>query len=176
MQEMVQVETPFETVWWGAYVGADEQLRRLWARLRDEWLRDKFGISQSRHTRRSYETASNQWLDFLAGQRHRDGRPVQPWEVTGVHVRAWVEALEGKGLAAATINQRLAACSSFYRFVIDEVHLVDGVERTAFFDAEGRTRANPFRTGNVRRPRFSSAIWRPSAMPAWRALATMLCC
>ena len=142
---------PFATMWAGAYAGAEGQLHRAWEKLREQWLRSKFRMSESDETRRSYETAINLWLDFLTTIRHPDGRPVQPWEVTSYHVEAWQSKLEIEGLAPTTINQRLAACSSFYSYVAAEKALVQGVEISAFMDATGKTRANPFKGNSVQR-------------------------
>lgn len=143
----------FAAVWSGAYAGAEEGMRRLWDRLRDAWLKTKAAKSGSAHTRRSYEYGSAEWLDYLATLRHGDNRPVKPWEATAEHVRLWQETLAAQGLSPASINQRLAACSSFYTFVIQEKGLVDGVEVTAFMDRTGRTRSNPFSGSNVQRAR-----------------------
>lgn len=143
----------FAELWANAYDGADEQLHRVWDRLRDEWLRMKETKSKSRHTRRSYETASAAWLDFLATQRHADGRTVRAWQATSGHVRTWREHLAQQGLAESSINQRLAACSSFYSFVIRERYLVNGMEVSAFMDAKLQTRSNPFHGNNVQRGR-----------------------
>ena len=143
----------FAAVWDGAYAGAEEGMRRLWDRLRDAWLKTKLGKSGSAHTRRSYEYGSAEWLDYLAMLRHGDGKPVKAWEATAEHVRMWQEHLTEQGLGPASVNQRLAACSSFYTFVIQERGLVDGVEVTAFMDRTGRTRANPFAGSNVQRAR-----------------------
>ena len=95
---------PFATMWAGAYAGAEGQLHRAWEKLREQWLRSKFRMSESDETRRSYETAINLWLDFLTTIRHPDGRPVQPWEVTSYHVEAWQSKLEIEGLAPTTIK------------------------------------------------------------------------
>lgn len=146
--------TSFAAMWGGAYEGAEETLRRVWDRLRDAWLKTKQGKSGSLHTRRSYEYATAEWLDYLATLRHGDGRPVKPWEATADHVRLWQEHLsEERGLAPSSVNQRLAACSSYYTFVIREKGLVDGVEVSAFMDRTGKTRSNPFNGGNVQRAR-----------------------
>nr|HRJ40850.1 site-specific integrase [Caldilineaceae bacterium] len=129
-------------------VSPDRQERAmlgLWYRLRDQWLH----IQESDATRRAYATASMMWLDWLAD------RDVQPWAVTTSHVRAWQDWLTESGNAPATVNARLSAVSSWYQFVINEVHIVDGVERSAFFDANGATRANPFKIGNLKRPKVT---------------------
>lgn len=137
--------------------GAEEQMRALWLELRDAWLRTKESRSGSAHTRRSYETATIEWIKFLSTLIHADGRTVQLWEATTNHVRAWQQnLLISKGLSPASVNQRMAACSSYYSFVIRERALVQGVEVTAFMDASGKTRDNPFYGGNVQRQRTNS--------------------
>lgn len=154
LPERAAVPQSFAAVWGGAYEGAEEALRRVWDRLRDAWLKTKQGKSGSLHTRRSYEFATAEWLDYLATLRHDDGRTVKAWEATADHVRMWqYELLEERGLAPSSVNQRLAACSSYYAFVIREKGLVDGVEVSAFMDRTGKTRSNPFSGGNVQRAR-----------------------
>jgi site-specific recombinase XerD len=136
---------PLATMWQVDPEIAAENLRRLWYRLRDTWLDAAEDRSQSRHTRRAYMKATNLWLDYLGDLG------VQPWTATTAHVRGWQSRMAASGNTDATVNARMSAVSSWYSFVINEVHMVDGVERTAFFDANGTTRANPFRVGNIRR-------------------------
>lgn len=145
----------FDAVWSAAYGSADEQLRTIWVRLRDAWLRSKKG---SEHTRRSYERASSDWMAFISGLRV-NGQPLQLWQVTTEHVRLWQEQLAER-LSASTVNQRLSACSSWYSFVINERGMVDGYEVSAFMDRSGKTRANPFAAATVARDkevRYSKA-------------------
>lgn len=141
-------QTDLSLIWNGAFAQAEAAMTRLWAKLRAEWLR----TYKSKATRRTYETATDQWLDYLSTQLDPNGQPVQPWAIDAGHVRGWLQTLEAAASAPATINQRLAACSSWYSFVINERHLVDGIERSAFFDAAGNTRANPFHAHNIQRP------------------------
>lgn len=143
--ELVQAAP--ETAWQVDTRTADQSLLALWYRLRDEWL----GAASSAATRRTYATATSQWLDWLANQN----QGLHPWQVTAAHVRDWQRWLSASGKSDSTVNARLSACSSWYSFVINEVHLVNGVERSAFFDARGNTRANPFRVGNVSRAKVS---------------------
>lgn len=123
-------------------------LLTIWYRLRDEWLALPKGRNKttSPNTRKAYEIATHLWFAWLADHN------LTPWAATAQHVRAWTTWLADTGSGPATINQRLAACSSYYSFIIREKHLVAGIERSAFEDAAGRTRANPFTTGNVTRP------------------------
>ena len=65
----------------------------------------------SPHTKRAYDTALRQYLDWLDG-------------VPGVHwtrpprrtLRAYLAELDGRGLSRSTISSRIAALRSFYRF------------------------------------------------------------
>lgn len=110
-----------------------------WLELRDRWLRRY----TSPKTKDAYQKAFNRWYEFI-------GKPL--WQVTSDDVEAWIEDMQGAELSHATINLQLAACSSFYSYVVKSVRLgADGIERTLFFDGAGRTRSNPFRSGNVER-------------------------
>lgn len=81
---------------------------------------------------------------------------VQPWQVSPNHVNDFGHWLGTLGKSDATIGHRLAACSSFYDHVIRDVRMDDtGVEHTIYFDRTGRTRANPFKSGNVERPEIT---------------------
>jgi len=123
---------------------ASHQLRLAWTVQRDAWLRaNRKGRPSSPATRRAYASATTAFQEFTG---------VDWWLVTPDHVRAWQEHMRDQGLSEATINQRLSAVSSFYSWVIREQKLgADGVERSLFFDAHGRTRANPFRANNLER-------------------------
>lgn len=145
-------QDPFSVLFNTAYHGQEQKMMALWTALRDAWLHTKESKSGSQHTRRSYETATIEWFDFLASQSNPDGSGVRPWQVTAQHVRNWQEyLLNVRNLKPSSINQRLASCSSFYSFVIRERGLVNGVEVTAFMDARGNTRSNPFAGSNVQR-------------------------
>lgn len=136
---------------------SDTSLLHVWYQLREAWLNLPKGRRriQSVHTRAAYERATRVWFEYLAAQG------VQPWEASSPHVRAWIEWLAACGASPATVGLRVAACSSFYTFVIREKHLVGGVEVSAFIDASGKTRDNPFRTGNVVRPALVHADQHP---------------
>lgn len=133
------------TIWTVGSAQTERDLLNLWYRLREQWLH----IQESDATRRAYSTATLMWLDWLAD------RDVQPWAATSAHVRAWQDWLTASGNAPSTVNARLSATSSWYQFVINEVHIVNGIERSAFFDANGTTRANPFKVGNIKRPKVT---------------------
>lgn len=144
--EVIEYEAPPLLAAWGVLPGSDDLDRlALWVHLRDQWL----AIQESAATRTSYKTGSIQWLRWLASQT------VYPWTVTSSHVRGWQAWLTQSGSSPSTVNQRLSAVSSWYQFVINEVHMVDGIERSAFNDANGSTRANPFKVGNLKRPKVT---------------------
>lgn len=112
--------------------------------LRERWL----SAFDSQHTRRAYARALNQWSSFLLEHER--------WLLEGdtnAMAAAWKDHLQHEcELAAASVNQRLAAVSSFYEFLArDKIVDENGVERSRFVDAAGRPRENPFRSGNSRR-------------------------
>lgn len=74
-----------------------------WGRAWAAWLGRK-----SANTQRAYRRA---WDDLLAFS----DRP--PWEIASSDLEAWLVDLRARGLAAATLGQRLAAVRSFYSFV-----------------------------------------------------------
>ena len=61
----------------------------------------------SPNTRRAYETAWSAFLNFCAKM---------PWEATPADVARWLDHLRTQDLSPATLQQRLAALSSFYAF------------------------------------------------------------
>lgn len=151
------LQTSFAEQWalaWRSAEFDEERQYWVWMEMRDAWLRTKEGKSNSRHTRRSYELASAQWFEFVASLADADGRPLRPWEATSEHVRLWQAHLERRGLAPASVNQRLAAASSFYGFVARERAVVNGVEISPLTDRLGRQRENPFLGGNIQRARI----------------------
>lgn len=102
------------------------------------WL-DSQGSS---HTRRAYDLAVRECVLYCE---------LQPWEIGRSDVAAWVQDMRARGLADTTINLRLAAVSSFYRFTTEEYTGVDadGIERPlhSFNPAAGkrlRNRITPY--------------------------------
>lgn len=141
----LQLLTPGQSIFEAAYTNqALHQLRLAWSEMRDRWLRaNRRGRPNSIATRKAYEAATNLFAAFTG---------LDWWLVTSDHVRAWQEHMEALALSRATINQRLSSVSSFYSYVLREQRLgADGIERSLFFDAQGRTRANPFKVGNLER-------------------------
>ena len=82
------------------------------------WLKGQ----DSANTRRAYDFAVRECI--LSCQ-------AQPWEIGRSDIAEWVMDMIERGLADATINQRLAAVSSFFRYASEEFTEVgaDGIER-----------------------------------------------
>ena len=81
-----------------------------WAQAYNLWLNSRASV----HTRRAYASA---WKAF---QEHTGKLP---WEVTRTDIARWLDVQRAAGLSASTINQRLAALSSFYTYV-SQVYLI----------------------------------------------------
>lgn len=79
---------------------------------------------------------------------------VEPWEVETEHIRAFQMHLRERGLAPATVGQRLAVVSSFFSFVIEERKRDEfGIERCLYADPTGKAYENPVRSRSVKRPK-----------------------
>jgi site-specific recombinase XerD len=129
-----------------------------WHEAYERWL----GRYPSASTQRAYRES---WRDFFQFV----GR--YPWQVLSSDARAWQESLEGRGLAAASINRYLAALSSFYSFVRrDLVRQPDGSERTIFVDGAGRGLENPFRAASLERKKKGPSAVNPLSAAELKAM------
>lgn len=97
---------------------------------------------RSGNTRRAYAVG---WESLLAASSKL------PWEINSTDVYRWVQGLREVGLSQATVNQRVAGISSFYRFVVRNyrVTLPDGRETALRVDnpaesSELRVPVNPY--------------------------------
>jgi integrase len=148
-----------------AQLANDEWMAVQWTNMHEDWLRFVTSSrSGSEHTLRNYRLATRQWREFVATLRHQEGPdagfPVKVWQVDANHVRQWQAQLGDSGASQATIGLKLSAVSSFYSFVINEKRMAFGVEMCLFVDALGNARANPFRFGNIQRPKVSNESGR----------------
>lgn len=148
MLPAVQAPDVLSSEWRVATNSAQYKMLAKWAELREKWLATKG--RKSVETRRSYEYATRSWFGYLSGLPTYGDEPIFPWLATSEHVRGWQLEMTDEGQSVRTVNQRLAACSSLYTFVIREKFMVEGVEMSLFIDRSGRTRENPFRT-NIER-------------------------
>lgn len=110
----------------------DVQLSR-WDEAYQLWLDSQASVN----TRRAYDLAVRNCVLFCE---------LQPWEIGRSDIAAWVQDMRARGLADTTINLRLAAVSSFYRFTTEEYTEVggDGIERPlhSFNPAAGKRLRN----------------------------------
>jgi len=83
-----------------------------WAETQADWLRALERRSGSPHTRRAYE---RDVADFYACHPG-----LLPWQVTPRHAEAWAQQLRARGLQPSTINRRIAALSSLYKYASTE--------------------------------------------------------
>ena len=74
----------------------------------------------SAHTLESYQNDLFQGLEFFAELLEKSETGLQPGDIDYPAVRAYLAALNKKGLARPTINRKLAAWRSFYRFLSRE--------------------------------------------------------
>ena len=173
--DLSQSATQFAADWNFAVKSAEDRRRYEWHKLILEWLDAKESRTGSRHTRRNYEGAVGRWLDFISTQANDMGDPLQLWEVDSGHVRAWQHQLQAAGLSDNYVNHQLSCVSSMYSFVIAEKRLINGVEIDMFVDTAGRTRANPFKSGNIQRARVDEyAAANPLSIAQFNDLLTYL--
>ncbi len=97
---------------------------------------------RSENTRRAYAVS---WESLLSAS----GK--YPWEINATDIYRWVNGMRELGLSQATVNQRVAGISSFYRFVVRNyrITLPDGHEATLRVDnpaesSELRVPVNPY--------------------------------
>src|SRR3989304_709664 len=85
---------------------------RAWTDAFEAWMDNL----RSENTRRAYRAA---WRDFLAFTDK------MPWEIGKAKVAEWAAAIRQQGLSDATLQQRLAALSSFYSFTMDDYTVIN---------------------------------------------------
>lgn len=132
-----------------------------WIEAYHAWLESKRRRSGGGNTVKTYETAWKQFFRFAQ---------VQPWEVTPALAQRWVVFLtqQGKetkdrtagaiikrqGLSASSVNLKLAALSSFYRFAIKNYDLWPANKRNPF-DGVERNKISPY--GRAKYPTVDEA-------------------
>lgn len=111
-----------------------------------EW----FANLGNKATRRAYETALKDFMQFTAIARPEEFRIV-----TRAHVIAWRDELERRALSATTIRHRLSALASLFEYLCEKNAVthnpVKGVKRPVPETNEGKT------------PALLSAITRPAS-------------
>lgn len=92
----------------------DPEINAKWSKAFANWLGGK-----AENTRRSYQTAWEELLDFTGKM---------PWEIGSSDIEDYVNSLR-QGYSDSTIQQRLAAISSFYSYARDKyMDIVDGIQ------------------------------------------------
>lgn len=105
-----------------AWAVAPEDSERYdrWLKCQFDWLNALERKSGRKNTRRAYE---RDVLDFFAAYANIR---LTPWQVTPSHAETWVQGLRyrdttsGRALSPATINRKIAALSSLYRYASTE--------------------------------------------------------
>lgn len=77
-----------------------------WADAFDAWLDQR----ERAHNRNIRSISHCAWRDLLSF------KPKAPWEITEADLLEWIDVLVERGLRPSTINQRLTALTSFYRY------------------------------------------------------------
>jgi len=109
-----------------------------WVECQRNWLSALEHRSGGRNTRRAY---TRDVADFFACHPG-----LNPWEVTPSHAEAWAQDMRRRGLKPATINRRVAALASLYRYAATEaVHVDPDGERRPLW-----VHPNPFASRSLR--------------------------
>ncbi len=74
----------------------------------------------SAHTFKNYQNDLWQGLEFFARLLNKEETNLQPFDIDHAAARAYLAGLRSQGLARATINRKLAAWRSFFRFLSRE--------------------------------------------------------
>lgn len=124
----------------------DRERYDRWLKCQFDWLNALERKSGARNTRRAYERDVLDFFGAYANQR------LMPWQVTPSHAESWVQILAGRGLSESTINRKVAALSSLYRYASVEAVYIgsDGAHAALwswpnpFGSRSLRTRISPY--------------------------------
>jgi site-specific recombinase XerD len=128
---------PDERVELDWYVAPEErEMYAVWQECRRQWLNSIERKSGKRNSRRAYDRDVIQFFMFFSLQN------LHEWQVNKIHAAMWVEGMAAEGLAPATINRKIAALSSFYRYASSDFVTTTG---------DGLwSHANPFSSRSIR--------------------------
>ncbi len=76
----------------------------------------RFERRYSRHTIISYENDLTQFFDYLI----TDFGGVEPTRINAAMIRSWLASLKGDAMSAKTINRKISALKSFFKFQLRE--------------------------------------------------------
>lgn len=102
-------ETETSLITW-SIAPEDRERYDRWLKCQFDWLNALERKSGARNTRRAYERDVLDFFGTYANQR------LMPWQVTPAQAETWVQILAGRGLSESTINRKVAALSSLYRY------------------------------------------------------------
>jgi integrase/recombinase XerD len=130
---------------------SNESLHEQWQRCQAAWLCQIERKSGRDNTRRAY---ASDVMDFFNSQ------PVAPWEITPTCVETWVQGLTARALAPATINRKLSALASLYRYAAE-------------YDAQLWPSPNPFMARSLRNMRAQVLVDFPTTAQIVALLAVI---
>ncbi len=106
------------TTW--AVAPEDRERYDRWLKCQFDWLNALERRSGGKNTRRAYE---RDVLDFFGAY---SSARLMPWHVTPAHAETWVQGLKYRKLSDSTINRKVAALSSLYRYAANEAIYMNG--------------------------------------------------
>lgn len=112
----------------------------LWLDCENRWLDSLQRRSGRDNTKRAYH---RDVLDFFAAYAYCR---LMPWQASARHAEQWVQALTAQGLTDSTVNRKVAALSSLYRYAGAEYILGAGADARALWPYP-----NPFGSRSLRR-------------------------
>jgi integrase len=115
---------------------------QVWPVAYEQWLAS-CSKSHSQNTLGGYKQAIKAFFQYTGG--------VRPWRVMSSHVIGWQNEMQSRGLKDTTINLRLAALSSLFRFLGTKFPYPDPRTRKEAFlvgrnpvDSANRARVDPY--------------------------------
>ncbi len=137
----------------------DSEQYHMWLDCQFKWLASLERRSGARNTRRAYERDVVTFFGAFAHYR------LMPWDMTPGHAETYVEHLVQAGLSQATINRRVAALSSLYRYAGVE-YIVPGSRQPLW------PHPNPFGSRNLR---YQISPYDRAVYPSADQVAALLC-
>ena len=114
----------------------------VWSAAYEQWLAS-CSKSNSQNTLESYKQAIKSFFQYTGG--------IRPWRVISSHVIDWQNEMRSRGLKETTINLRLSALSSLFRFLTTQFTYPDPRTRKEAFlvvrnpvDSANRARVDPY--------------------------------
>ena len=155
-QRRAAIESMYDAIWAMEYGSAEkEQWADYWSDELERWL----GQQDSPHTQRAYRASIRELTRYL-----RDVHGIRYlWMCEARHIIGWVEHLKTVGsylaieghqqpLKERSIGRHLAACSAYFKHMMDCTHLIDGEQVGLYVSRSGHPLPSPFSSSQVKRP------------------------